>query len=182
MSDAKALSKWHMHLDTYQDWPKPGVLFWDFSPMLRTPAIWDEAIAMLASHAWSFGVNKIAALDARGFIVASAVQAKLNASHPHVGMIMIRKPGKLPGAVYTNVYDLEYGSNSLSVQTNAITTGDRVYIADDLLATGGTTRAAIDLVRECGGTVMGAGFVIEIDDLNGKEKLRDIPYRSVVSV
>jgi adenine phosphoribosyltransferase len=157
------------------DFPKPGILFKDITPLLRDPKALDYALSALAEPFAGDGITTVAAIESRGFIFGSSVAQKLGA-----GFVPIRKPGKLPWTKKRNEYILEYGTDALEIHDDAVAVGDRVLLIDDVLATGGTAAAATALLRECGGTLVGTGFVIELDFLDGRRKLEGVPVHSLV--
>ncbi|GAB3212301.1 adenine phosphoribosyltransferase [Marinactinospora thermotolerans] len=158
------------------DYPKPGVLFKDITPLLADPVAFAEVVTALAEgHAGE--VDHVVGLEARGFILAAPVALALGA-----GFVPVRKAGKLPSRTLRETYDLEYGSATVEMHTDAISPGDRVLIVDDVLATGGTGRAAVELVRRAGGTVVGFSVLMELGFLKGREKLSDVELRALTSV
>jgi adenine phosphoribosyltransferase len=148
------------------DFPKPGILFYDITTLLLDRDGLKGVIDGLKARYQSASVDTVIGIEARGFIFAPALAYALNA-----GFVPIRKPKKLPGERVSVTYDLEYGSDTLEMHKGAIGNGARVLIVDDLLATGGTARAAAQLAKEAGGTVVGMGFVVELTFLHGREKL-----------
>ena len=157
------------------DFPKPGILFYDITTLLKDPAGLKAIIDALCAHYEGQGIKTVAGIEARGFIFAPAVAYALNA-----GFVPIRKPKKLPSAVEWVEYALEYGTDTLEVHRDAIQPGDHVLIVDDVLATGGTAAAAAKLVEKLGGQVAGLGFVIELDFLKGREKLQGYDVDSLI--
>ena len=157
------------------DFPKEGIVFKDISPILKDAEAHRATIQWMVEQARDLGANLIAGPESRGFIYASAVAADLGC-----GFIPIRKPGKLPWRTRAVTYDLEYGTDTIEIHEDAAAEGDRVLIVDDLLATGGTMGAACELVESLGATVAGCLFVIELDFLNGRDKLPDRTVRSLV--
>ncbi len=149
-----------------EDFPKPGILFRDITPLLASPEAMRETIRQMADHYRDAGVTSIAAAEARGFIFATPLALELNAA-----FVPVRKPGKLPFNTESFHYELEYGTDSLEIHTDAFHPGDRVLMVDDLLATGGTMQACIQLVEKCGAEVVGCTFLIELDGLRGRDKL-----------
>lgn len=149
-----------------QDFPKPGILFKDITPVLSDPKIFKMAVDLFAGRAAACGAGKIAAIDARGFLFAGAVADRLG-----LGLVPIRKKGKLPYQTYEATYDLEYGSATLAVHRDAFAQGERVLLIDDLLATGGTAKASASLIEKAGGTVAEIDFLIELSFLNGRARL-----------
>ena len=160
----------HIDLTRYirdiPDWPKKGILFRDITPLLADPKAFPTAVDALCAPFFGAGVQYVAAVEARGFIFGSAVAERLGA-----GFIPVRKKGKLPGATESATYELEYGVDTLEMHRDAIPRGAKVLMVDDLLATGGTMRAACELIEKVGAHVVGIAFVIELTDLNGRQKL-----------
>lgn len=148
------------------DFPRPGILFRDVTPLLRDPRALAEVTGVLAGHYHAAGVDAVAGIEARGFIFGAPLAMALG-----VGFVPIRKPGKLPGAKIAREYALEYGTSSLELHADAVRPGERVLLVDDLLATGGTARAGAELIEELGGTVAGVAFVIELAFLEGRRML-----------
>ena len=148
------------------DFPKPGILFYDVTTLLRDPEGFRLAIERLATPYEDRGITAVVGIESRGFILGSAVADRIGA-----GFIPVRKVGKLPAECIRASYELEYGTDSLEMHRDAIETGQRVLIVDDLLATGGTARATVDLVKQIGGIVEGVAFLIELVGLNGRAKL-----------
>ena len=148
------------------DFPKAGILFYDVTTLLRDPAGFRLAVDSLANPYAGRGVELVVGIESRGFILGSAVADRIGA-----GFVPVRKLGKLPAATIRASYDLEYGSDSLEMHNDAIERGQRVLIVDDLLATGGTARATVNLVRQLGGDVTSVAFLIELAELNGRAKL-----------
>jgi adenine phosphoribosyltransferase len=159
------------------DFPKEGVLFKDITPLLADPAAFHETIDRLAEGYASEGVTKVLGAEARGFILGGALAYRLGA-----GFVPARKPGKLPWNTTKATYDLEYGTDTLEMHEDAITTADVVLIIDDVLATGGTAAAKAELVRSTGATVAGFAFLMELDFLHGREKLGDMRIVSLIRV
>lgn len=157
------------------DFPKPGILFKDITPLLRDRAALSLAIEYLSQPFFKEQVDVVAGAESRGFIFASAVARNLAA-----GFVPIRKPGRLPAEVVSREYDLEYGTNTLEIHVDGIVKGERVLLVDDLLATGGTMSACIELVRSLGGVLVGVAFLVELDALNGRAKLGDLPTHSIL--
>jgi adenine phosphoribosyltransferase len=148
------------------DFPKPGILFRDITPLLRSPAAFCEALRQLADHYRHAKVDVVAAAEARGFIFAAPLALELN-----VGFVPVRKPGKLPFDRHSAEYALEYGTDKLEVHIDGFDPGQRVLLVDDLLATGGTMEACCRLTEQAGATVAGCAFVIELMGLAGAKKL-----------
>ncbi|MDR1485439.1 MAG: adenine phosphoribosyltransferase [Planctomycetaceae bacterium] len=156
------------HIRTIPDFPIPGILFYDITTLIRKGDVFNETINRLAESVELFKpFDAIVAPESRGFIFAAPLAARLN-----VGLIPIRKPGKLPCKTVSKSYDLEYGTNTVQMDIDAIKEGGRVLIVDDLLATGGTVEACRSLVEENGGQVTAAVFVIELTSLKGREKIK----------
>ncbi len=150
------------------DWPTPGVVFKDITPLLGDPVAFATTIDRLADHFVGRGVTKVVGIEARGFVVAAPVAHRLGA-----GFVPARKPGKLPWGTESRSYELEYGTDELEVHTDAIAPGELVLVVDDVIATGGTAAAAVQLVESLGGVVAGVGFVIELAFLGGAARLGD---------
>ncbi len=148
------------------DFPKPGILFYDITTLLRDADGFRLAIDALAAPYVGTGIDLVVGIESRGFILGAAVADRL-----HAGFVPVRKVGKLPSKTVRVSYDLEYGSDSLEMHSDAITSGSRVLIVDDLLATGGTACATVNLVKGQGGSVHAIAFLIELVDLNGRAKL-----------
>lgn len=157
------------------DFPKPGILFYDITTLLKDRRGLAQLIDALSEHYLTKKVDLVLGMEARGFIFGPAVAYRLNA-----GFIPVRKPGKLPAATAKYDYALEYGTNTLEIHTDAIKKGQRVIIVDDLLATGGTAEATTKLAASCGGEIVGLGFVVELDFLNGRQKLNDYDVFSLL--
>ncbi len=148
------------------DFPKPGIVFKDITPILADPGLFKATVDILVDRVKDMKIEKIAAIDARGFLFAGAMCDRMN-----VGLVPIRKKGKLPYKTYEETYDLEYGSATLAVHQDAFAEGERVVLVDDLLATGGTAEASAKLIEQAGGKVERILFVVELAFLNGREKL-----------
>ena len=149
------------------DFPKPGILFYDITTLLKDRAAYKEAIDLMIEPYKGEKIDIVVGMESRGFIFSSAMAYQLGA-----GLVPVRKLGKLPAETITVEYALEYGSNTLEIHRDAIQPGQRVLIVDDLLATGGTARATVDLVRQLGGDVHGVAVLIELAALNGRSKLQ----------
>jgi adenine phosphoribosyltransferase len=152
------------------DFPKPGIVFKDITPVLLNPALFRWCVDAFAERCRQAKAIKVAAIDARGFLFGGAVCDRLG-----IGLVPVRKKGKLPYKTFEASYDLEYGSNTVAVHQDAFAKGDRVVVLDDLLATGGTAAAATRLVEQAGGTVVEMQFLVELAFLNGREKLKKYP-------
>jgi adenine phosphoribosyltransferase len=163
------------HIRDIPDWPKPGILFKDITPLLQNPASLSLAVELMASPFRGQNVQLVCGAESRGFIFGTAVAQSLSA-----GFIPIRKPKKLPAATHTITYDLEYGTDSLQIHTDAVKPGQRVLMVDDLLATGGTMKACCDLIEQLGGEIVGISVLIELAFLHGRDKLT--PYENVHAV
>jgi adenine phosphoribosyltransferase len=157
------------------DFPKKGIIFKDITPLVADPAALRQAADAMAAPFRGRGVELVAGVESRGFIFATLVAERLGA-----GLIPIRKPGKLPWKTIRQDYDLEYGSASVEVHTDALKPGQKILIADDLLATGGTVGAASELVRKLKGDIVGAAFVIELAFLGGRKKLAGVEVHSLI--
>lgn len=164
-------------LRTFPDFPHPGVLFRDITPVLANPKAFHMLLNGLAEHLISERVDAIAGVEARGFIFGGALAARLNTS-----FIPLRRPGKLPGEVDRVSYDLEYGSTALEVQSDLIQAGDNVVIVDDVLATGGTAAASAELIRRQGGYVTAFAFAVEISSLRARDRLTPTPVLSLIKL
>ncbi|MCB2108626.1 MAG: adenine phosphoribosyltransferase [Rhodobacteraceae bacterium] len=163
------------HIRQIADFPKPGINFFDISTLIRHAEAWSTATELLTEATARWNPDLYAAIDARGFLVASPIA--VNAGR---GLVMVRKKGKLPGEVRRAQYGLEYGSDEVEIQIDAVHPGQKIVIVDDLLATGGTILAAAKLLREAGANVVGAACVIELAFLNGRARL-EMPVTSLVS-
>jgi adenine phosphoribosyltransferase len=157
------------------DFPKAGILFYDVTTLLRDPAGFRLAIDSVTTPFLDRNISLVVGIESRGFILGSAVADRIGA-----GFVPVRKPGKLPSEKVRATYDLEYGSDSLEVHRDAIEPGQRVLVVDDLLATGGTARATVGLVKQLGGVVEGVAFLIELVALNGRAKLPDENIHAVL--
>jgi len=164
------------HIRQVPDFPIPGILFYDITTLLDKPAVFSGIIGELSKRYAGRRIDKVAAMESRGFIFAAPVAKEIGA-----GFVPLRKPGKLPYETLRVSYSLEYGEAAIEVHKDAIKPGERVLVLDDLLATGGTAAAAVALVRKMGGEVVEAGFVIELSGLKGREKLSGVPVFSMVS-
>jgi adenine phosphoribosyltransferase len=158
-----------------QDFPIPGILFKDITPILQDPDSFHDSIELLAALYDPAGYDVIVGMESRGFVFGAAVAYKL-----HCGFVPVRKPGKLPAEKISVEYALEYGTNTLEMHGDGIVPGQRALLLDDLLATGGTCRAAIDLVERLGGIVVGTAFLVELGFLHGRERIGNYPVQSVL--
>jgi len=163
------------HIRSVPDFPKPGILFYDISTLLAHPGAWRETVTQLAEGVKEHKPDVLVGIESRGFLVAAPLALAIGC-----GFVMVRKKGKLPGATIPHTYDLEYGTDTIEIQADAIARGQRVVVLDDLLATGGTMAAAVNLVRKVGGTVTGTACIIELSFLGGRQRL-DVPVHSVLS-
>ncbi len=163
------------HIRQIPDFPKPGILFYDISTLLAHADAWQVTMGRLANAVRAQQPDLLVGIESRGFLVAAPLALKLGC-----GFVMARKSGKLPGETVRHEYGLEYGRDVIELQQDSILPGQRVVVLDDLLATGGTLNATIQLVRRMGGIVTGAACIIELAFLNGRDKL-DVPVTSVVS-
>lgn len=159
------------------DYPKPGVLFKDITPLLADHVAFAAVVDAIVNHYGRGTVDKIVGIEARGFILAAPV-----AYHFGAGFVPVRKKGKLPARTFEQTYDLEYGSETIEVHTDAFRPGERVLIVDDVLATGGTARAAADLVRRGGGEIVGLSVLIELGFLSGRDRLGNVDLYPLVTV
>jgi adenine phosphoribosyltransferase len=155
------------YIRSVPDFPKPGILFRDITPLLAHPPAFRESVRRLAEHFRNRDITAVAAAEARGFVFAAPLALELDCA-----FIPVRKPGKLPFDTQAFHYELEYGTDSLEMHTDAVREGDRVLLVDDLLATGGTMQACAHLAEQGGAQVVGCAFVIELSFLNGREKLK----------
>lgn len=158
------------------DFPKPGIVFKDITPLVQDPATLKTCINALISPFKDSKITAVAGMEARGFIFGSLAAWELG-----VGFIPLRKPGKLPYDVQSVDYALEYGNASLEAHIDAVTEGDRILLVDDVLATGGTAKASCELVEKLGGEVVACAFVMELSFLKGREQLADYPLHSVMT-
>jgi adenine phosphoribosyltransferase len=157
------------------DFPQPGIQFKDITPVLADPRLFAASIDLLTANVRPGQVDAVVGIDARGFIFAAAAALKLQA-----GFVPIRKKGKLPSKTFEQTYDLEYGTNTIAIHTDAVRSGARVLLIDDLLATGGTAEAAARLVEKVGAQILEITFLIELAFLKGRHKLGAYPVRSLV--
>ena len=162
------------HIRSIPDFPKPGILFYDISTLLAHPKAWQTMIEELAAAIRPHRPELLVGIESRGFLVAAPLAYAIGS-----GFAMIRKKGKLPGRTVRFTYDLEYGSDTIEVQEDAISPSQRVVVLDDLIATGGTMQAAIELVQQRGGTVAAAACIIELGFLRGRDRL-NVPLTSMI--
>ena len=158
------------------DFPKPGIVFKDITPLLENPQGLKLVVDALKQRYAGKGVTHFAGIESRGFIFASALSHAMG-----LGLVLIRKPGKLPRATHSASYTLEYGEDTVEIHQDSVGPGDRVVLVDDLIATGGTARAAAELVHACGAEVLELAAVIELTFLPGREKLQDIAVHALVA-
>ncbi len=174
---AETIERIKAHIDTVEDFPKPGIKFYDIAPLLGSSALFAETIELMADDIE--GVTKVAAFDARGFLFGVPLAQRLKA-----GFVMLRKPGKLPGDTDSVAYDLEYGSDGLELQSGKITAEDRVVLVDDVIATGGTALAGVELVRNTGAEIANFTTLIDLKELGGSQRIIDagVAVRAVLTV
>ncbi len=162
------------HIATVPDFPKPGILFYDISTLLEHADAWRATVDRLAEAVRAHKPDVLVGIESRGFLVAAPLALQLG-----LGFVMVRKQGKLPGETIPFTYDLEYGTDTIEIQAGAIQPGQTVVVLDDLLATGGTMAATIELCRKVGGDVSAAACIIELSFLGGRDKL-DVPVTTLV--
>jgi adenine phosphoribosyltransferase len=162
---------------TIPDYPKPGIQFRDITTLLEDATGFQQTIKELVDPLRDVQVDRVAGIEARGFILGGAIAQQLS-----VGFVAIRKKGKLPWSTHSVEYELEYGTDEMEVHVNSISPGDQILLVDDLIATGGSACAAVELIRRSGGEVVGASFIVDLPDLGGRKKLGDldIPVRSLM--
>lgn len=163
------------HIRNVKDFPKKGIVFRDITTLLKNPHILSQTFNELYTASEGLDVDKVVGIESRGFIFGAMLARSLNA-----GFVPVRKPGKLPAETEKEFYDLEYGKDSIEIHKDAIVKGDKVLIHDDLLATGGTAKAAINLVEKLGGEVVQVLFLVELSFLKGREKLKGYNVKSLV--
>ncbi len=163
------------HIREVADFPKPGILFYDISTLIAHPQAWKETLSRLEKEVAAHKPDLLLGIESRGFLPAAPLADRMS-----LGFAMARKKGKLPGQTIAHTYILEYGTDTLEIQPDLITPGVRVVVLDDLLATGGTLKATIDLARKAGAEVVAAACIIELESLKGREKI-DVPLISLVS-
>lgn len=164
------------HVRDIPDFPKPGVVFKDITPLLAHPSALAAVVAGLSEPFAPLGITKVVGIEARGFIVAAPVAIALGA-----GFVPVRKAGKLPGEIHRQEYELEYGTDLLEIHRDAIEAGDRVLVLDDVLATGGTAAATIELIGQSGAQVAALGFLIELAFLGGRAALGEVPVTALIT-
>ena len=163
------------YVTTVENWPKEGISFKDITTIMDNGPAYKYATDQIVEYAKEVGAEIIVGPEARGFIIGCPVAYALT-----IGFAPVRKPGKLPREVITADYGLEYGTDTLTMHKDAIKPGQKVLICDDLLATGGTVEATVRLIEELGGEVVGAAFIIELMELNGREKIKNIPIKTLI--
>lgn len=166
----------HSVIRTIPDFPKKGIMFRDITTLFKDYKALTFVANALTESVADLGIKKVAGIDARGFVFGGMVAQSLGA-----GFVPIRKKGKLPAEVYTENYDLEYGTDCLEIHKDAIIPGEKVLLHDDLLATGGTAAAAARLIEQCGGDIVRISFIIELPELKGRNKLEKYDVRSLIS-
>lgn len=157
------------------DFPKPGILFYDITTLLKDAQAFRQVLDELTSKYRNQGISKIVGIESRGFILGSPL-----AYHLGTGFVPVRKPGKLPADTFEVKYNLEYGATSLAIHRDAVQIGERVLIVDDLLATGGTAAATVHLIRQLGGEIVSLAFLVELQFLKGREKLNGCDVHSMI--
>ena len=162
------------HIRSIPDFPKPGILFYDISTLLQHAEAWKATVDRLAEEIYPYKPDRLIGVESRGFLVAAPLAVRLG-----IGFTMVRKQNKLPGETISFTYELEYGSDTIEIQSDALQEGQKVVLMDDLLATGGTAAAAVELLRSVGGDVVASAFIIELNFLNGRNKL-DVPVHSLI--
>lgn len=162
------------HIRQIPDFPKPGILFYDISTLLAHPLAWRETVDRLAALVRPFAPDLLFGIESRGFLTAAPLALQLGC-----GFGMVRKRGKLPGPTVAHTYDLEYGTDTIEIQADAVHPGQRVVVMDDLLATGGTLAASVELLRKVGANVQGAACIVELTFLEARRRL-DIPVQTLV--
>ena len=158
-----------------KDFPKPGIVFKDITPLLSNPQVSKACLEQLLSLVGNQKIDTVVGVEARGFFFGNSLAQSLNA-----GFVPVRKPGKLPAVTISQTYDLEYGTDTLQIHKDAIKPGDRVLIHDDILATGGTAKAVCNLVERLGGVIVQCNFLIALDFLQGAQKINKYPITSVL--
>jgi adenine phosphoribosyltransferase len=157
------------------DYPKPGILFYDITTLLKDPSAFRSVIDDFTSLYRGQKIAKVVGIESRGFILGSPLAHQL-----HAGFVPVRRPGKLPADIFEVKYNLEYGSNALAIHRDAIAMGERVLIVDDLLATGGTAAATTNLVRQLGGEIVGVAFLVELMALKGRQQLNGYQVQALI--
>ena len=162
------------HIRSIPDFPKPGILFYDISTLLQHAEAWKATVDRLAEENYPYKPDRLIGVESRGFLVAAPLAVRLG-----IGFTMVRKQNKLPGETISFTYELEYGSDTIEIQSDALQEGQKVVLMDDLLATGGTAAAAVELLRSVGGDGVASALIIELNFLNGRNKL-DVPVHSLI--
>ncbi len=164
------------YIRSVKDFPKKGIVFRDITTLLKDPHALRITLQQLYEQAEDLKITKVCGIESRGFMFGAMLAERLN-----VGFVPIRKPGKLPSKTEKEVYELEYGTDAVEIHTDSISEGDRVLLHDDLLATGGTSRAAANLIEKLGGKVVQISFIIELGFLNGREKLKNYNISTLIT-
>lgn len=164
------------YIRSIKDFPVKGIMFRDITTLLKEPFAFNETLNQLYSFTNDLKIDKVVGIESRGFIFGSLLAQKLNA-----GFVPIRKPGKLPAEKESQTYELEYGTDKIEIHKDAITSGERVLLHDDLLATGGTAEASCKLIEKLGGTIAQVSFLIELTFLKGRDKLKGYDVRSIIT-
>ena len=163
------------HIRSIPDFPKPGILFYDISTLLAHPKAWHATIERMAEAIRPHKPDVLAGIESRGFLLAAPLALALG-----TGFVMLRKQGKLPGITVRHTYALEYGTDTIEIQADAIDKGRRVVLVDDLLATGGTMEATVKLVKQLGGEIAGLAFAVELDFLKGRDRFKEYDVFSLL--
>ena len=174
-ANASAVERIRTAIRDVPDFPKPGIIFKDITPVLLDPKLFGEVIRVFAERYRPMRIQKVAAMESRGFIFGAPLAAEIGA-----GFVPLRKHGKLPHTTLAESFTLEYGEETLEIHTDAIRRDERVLVIDDLLATGGTAAAAVSLVQKTGGSVVESAFLIELAFLRGRERLDGIPVYAMI--
>jgi adenine phosphoribosyltransferase len=164
-----------MYCRDVPDFPKKGIIFRDITNLLKNGPIFKKAIDEMAGHYHLKKIDSVVCIEARGFLIGAALAYRLGA-----GLVPVRKKGKLPWRVYRKAYDLEYGQDQLEIHQDGVQPGENVLIVDDVIATGGTVEAVAKLIKEMKGNIAGVAFLIELTELKGREKIKDIPVFSLI--
>lgn len=172
----KPLERWYDVIRDVPDFPKPGILFRDITPLLLDPKLFQQVVRAMAGPFKSRPVDRVLAVESRGFILGAPIALALGAA-----LVLARKPGKLPWKRHRVEYQLEYGTDAIEIHQDAIGTGDRVLVIDDVLATGGTAAAAVRAVEQAGGRLVGLSFLIELTALEGRKRLGTASIRSLLT-
>ncbi|OGO24538.1 MAG: adenine phosphoribosyltransferase [Chloroflexi bacterium RBG_16_50_9] len=172
---SKSIEDFSKYCRDIPDFPQKGIVFRDITGLLKNGPVFKRAIDEIASHYSEQAIDAVISIEARGFIIGAALAYRLGS-----GMVPVRKKGKLPWRVYRKAYSLEYGQDQLEIHQDGIEPGANVLIVDDVIATGGTIAAVAELVKEMKGNIIGAAFLIELTELKGREKIKDIPIFSLI--